>query len=381
MTDLTILRLKLMMGFSVLFIFALLHIFILGAGGNSEDLSNNDSSNHHHHLHPRGISAIKSFFSKFSAEKNKEQSILDEKNYLEFVASSEPPEGAVIGTVDKDNYYILVTGKCDEVNLNIEKILSKDANKAVRTFLVNKDDFELFEWKTWEEIESGQIPFNPVMICNKFYIVDGEQGLVLKTKDFLKKPNNMQTEVLSLNNDIIEQHLQIDNPENKEGKSSERVEVLKRFTAHNRNCDKAKHVVKLDQGNDKSRAFLKSRTHTVGRVIELSVTGKIPKIVDIGGKLNFKYDQSNLKSDTTSNLSKVLHSVSMEIEIPPNQSCVIEIKSKTFITEVPFSGQLTRRYKDGEKRTTSITGIYDHHESDIETSVNLCTPVKDGPKC
>lgn len=198
-----------------------------------------------------------------------------------------------------------------------------------------------------------------------------------------KNPENMKTEVLTRNIDIKSEHLQINSYEVLNDKNSESyVEVLKRSTAVNKNCEAAKHQVKHDQGSDQTRSFLTGRTNTFGGGGEVSVSGKIPLLVRLGGKVNLKYDHSRLKSETTTNVDKVTQSVSMEIQVPPNHSCSIDITSTTFTAEVPYTAELTRRYKNNEQRTTTSTGIYYHQEvTELLTIVNPCTPVKDGRKC
>lgn len=332
-----------------------------------------DPSNHHQR-HARGSSS-----SKPSAGKDKDQSILDPNTYLELVESQTPPEDAVLVPHDSPDYYIILTGKCNKVKLDI--LYSQTANNEVRQFLVNKDNFENLEWKTWADIQSGQTPFTPVWICKRYYIAQDEFGMAYLTKTKIKK-KNMQTEVLTLNNDIKWEVLQIDNYVVPEKKTPGKVEVLKKFTAVNKNCDPAKHVVKLDQGSDESSSLLKGRTHTIGGAIEGSVSGQTPTLINLGGKVSLKYDYSRSKTITTSNVDKVLHSVSMEVQVPPNQSCTIEITSTTFTTTVPYSGQLIRQYRNNEERTTSVSGIYENQEvAELQTSVNRCTPVKDAMKC
>ncbi|KAF4099121.1 hypothetical protein G5714_019247 [Onychostoma macrolepis] len=202
-----------------------------------------------------------------------------------------------------------------------------------------------------------------------------------------------------------------------------------------RNCDPAKHQVKLDQGIDKTVSFLKSRTHTIGGTGEISFSGKVPLLASLGGKLGLKYDYSRLKSKTTSTVEKSLHSlksrthtiggtgeisfsgkvpllaslggklglkydysrlkskttstvekslhsVSMEVQVPANHICSIDVKSNTFTAEVPYTGQLTRIYNNNEIRRTLINDIYSHQEvAEIQALVNPCTPLSDGKKC
>ncbi|KAK9963837.1 hypothetical protein ABG768_006999 [Culter alburnus] len=102
------------------------------------------------------------------------------------------------------------------------------------------------------------------------------------------------------------------------------IEVLKHFIFVNKNCKSAKHVVKLDQGSDESSSSQKGRTHAFGGSVS-------------GGTLNVKYDYSRSNTITTSNVDKMLHSWSMEIEVPPNHSCSIKVTSKTFTSTVQYS--------------------------------------------
>jgi len=329
-----------------------------------------------HHIHRRQLP---------SAPAKKQGQPLEAKRYLDLVESKTPPKDAVLLSDDNNNeYYILGSKKCNKALGVIKRseISRKAASMPTPAFLVNKDNFEILEWKSWADINQGQVPFYAVKFCKSEYISKDSTGLHSVTEKVLNQKKNMQTEVLSVNYDIIRQHLEIAEYVVKEEEKSERVEVIKHFSAQNMNCKPAKHVVKLDHGKDKSRAFLKGRTDTTGEAIEASVSGKILNVVNVGGKRTLKSDQSILNSETESKLDKALHSVSMEIEVPPNHSCVIEIKSKTFFARVPYSGQLIRQYRNGEERTTSITGIYDHQEiADLESFVYPCKPVPDPTRC
>uniref|UniRef100_A0A8C2BZ17 Uncharacterized protein n=1 Tax=Cyprinus carpio TaxID=7962 RepID=A0A8C2BZ17_CYPCA len=100
----------------------------------------------------------------------------------------------------------------------------------------------------------------------------------------------------------------------------------------------------------------------------------------IGGKFGLKYDYSHSRSSTRSVVEKTLHSVSMEI--PPNHSCTIEMTSNTFTAEVPFTGEMTRMYKNNEIHKTFISGTYILQEvAEIQTLVNLCQLLSEVRKC
>ncbi|KAK9963836.1 hypothetical protein ABG768_006998 [Culter alburnus] len=314
-----------MMGFSVIIIFALLQIRLLNAGVNPEDLSN--------------------------------------------IESTAKP--------------ILGFGGCNKFMLQAVKsteALSQAANNEVQSFLVNKDQFENLEWKKWSDIKKRQIPFYPIRICKSHYIAIDKNSIIFKTIGDLKK----EMQVLTVNYDITGQHFQIDHCENQGGKSLGKLEVIKQIIADNRNCDPAKYVVKLDEASDKTKSFLKGITHTAGGALEVTASGGIPTIVQASGKISGKYDQSRSKSETIASVNKVLHSLSMEIQVPPNHSCTIDILSKTSMVQFLCFGELIRHYKNNEigQRMTSVTGTYGNQEvAELKTSLNLCTLVKDEPKC
>ncbi|MGD1441006.1 ETX/MTX2 family pore-forming toxin [Vibrio harveyi] len=252
------------------------------------------------------------------------------------------------------------------------------------SFLLNKDNFEIFEWK---KSSFGEVPPLPVETCNGYFIARNDFGLGYMTDNSLitigaKNQDTTENEVLTLNHDIKGQHLTITEYQIGNAKASENIAVLKHFTASNKNCDPAKQQVKLDQGIDKTVSFLKTRTHTFGGTGETSVSGKVPLIISIGGKLGLKYDYSRLNSKTTSTVEKSLHSVSMEVQVPANHACSIVINSNTFTADVPFTGQLTRVYNNGEARRTLVDGIYSHQEvAEIQALVNPCTPLVDKKRC
>jgi len=333
-----------------------------------------DSSNPHHHLHPRGR------FRRANPVKEEDQGPAGLDTYLKFVVSKDPPEHAVVLPHNDNDYYIIGIGKCNRFTVKAVKSseVSSCVNAEECAFLVNKDNFEILEWKKWADIKQGQIPFHPVIICKSLYIAKDNNGISSMTRDKLKKTS----EVLTVNYEIKGQDFQTDDCEDEKKVKPDKMEVIKWVTADNKNCKPAKHVVKFDQGSDRTRSFLKSRTHAAGGAVEVSASATIPGLFQLGGKVSGKYDYSRLNSETTSKVDKDLHSVSMEIEVPPNHSCTIEIKSKTSAFKSVCSGQLYRLYKNGEEHTTIITDIYYHREVvEFITSMIPCKPVTDGAKC
>lgn len=337
-----------------------------------------------HHLLPRN-------------SKDKQQRATEFQSFLEWTEMN-PPKDAVT-VFDKKSkqtfyvaksedckpcYYDSAKKKCWDIKSYGEFKIGNAVPNPKVSFLVNTDNFELLQWK---KSSYGEIPPLAVETCNGYFIARDDLGLGYMTENSLMvlgdaKQGTTENEVLTLNHDIKGHHLTITEYNVAAQVTSENTEVLKHFTASNRNCDPAKHQVKLDQGIDKTVSFLKTHTHTVGGTGETTFSGKVPLLASMGGKLGLKYDYSRLKSKTTSTVEKSLHSVSMEVQVPANHICSIDIKSNTFTAEVPYTGQLTRIYNNNEIRRTLINDIYSHQEvAEIQALVNPCTPLSDGKKC
>lgn len=99
-------------------------------------------------------------------------------------------------------------------------------------FLVNRDNFELLEWKKYT---NNKFPPMSVVVCGQFVV----KSVNINTQ--------RDREVLTINNDIKVQHLNVVEYLISSVVTSESLEVLKHFKASNRNCKPSKHTVKLDQ--------------------------------------------------------------------------------------------------------------------------------------
>ncbi|XP_073673522.1 natterin-3 [Garra rufa] len=387
---------QLMMDFGMVMAFALLQISLqpdgvdssLSIPGEDTSITEKSESSHLHHLLPRDL-------------KPGQQKETEFQNFLEWTEikqHSDVPKDAVtlFDKKFKQTYYAARFEDCKpcfykkddktcwEFVSEGEYKLGGTVRNAKISFLVNKDDFELLDWK---KSSYGGIPPLAVETCNGYFFARDDLGLGYLTENSLmtlggKKVNTAENEVLTLNHDIKGQHLTIIKYDTERAETSENAQTLKHFTASNKNCDPVKYQVKLDQGIDKTVSFLKSRTHTVGGTGDTSVSGKVPFIVKINGKLGAKYDYSRLNSKTTSIVEKSLHSLSMEVQVPPNHSCSINIESNTFTADVPYTGQLTRIYNNNEIRRTLINDVYSLQEvGEIQAVVDPCIELLNGKKC
>ncbi|XP_050950079.1 natterin-3-like [Labeo rohita] len=310
------------------------------------------------------------------------QTATDLNSNLEWVASTKVPKDTVSFIEEQKEYYIAKRHpKCEICFFDKDKqscitwlqdgIKSSSVGYNEIMFLVNKDNFEIIEWK----LSTNQtIPPMVIEVC--------EEIGVFQDYDINMENITETAEFLTLNTDFKMQHLSVVEYLMSSVVTSENLEVLKHFQASNENCKPSKHTVKFDQNIDKTTTYQTGKINTLGGNVELSVSGKIPSMISIGGKFGLKYDRSHSRSNTTSVVEKTLHSVDIEVEIPPNHSCTIDITSNTFIAEVPFTGEMTRMYKNNEIRKTFINGTYIHQEvAEIQTLVNPCQPLSESRKC
>ncbi|XP_021329119.1 natterin-3-like [Danio rerio] len=360
-------------------VFALLLTILLQDGGDFSPASERaELSESHHQRHPRELALIES--NTDEKVLNVDQKASDQNTNLEWVTSEGVPKDAVLFSEEGKKYYIAkYVSKCelcfyDSKSESCFKILSNRKWESVKIstlkdlmFLVNRDNFELLEWKKYS---NKKFPPMSLVVCGK---------CIAKSADMKTQTDG---EVLAINTDIKVQHLNVVEYQISSAVTTENLEVLKHFKASNRNCKSSKHTVKLDQNIDKTYSYQIGKVRTFGINTEVSVSGEIPSIAKILGKLGFKYERSRSRVNTTSVLEKNLHSVSTDVEIPPNHSCTVDITSNILKTEVPFTGEITRVYNNNQMKKTLVNGTYIHQEVDeIETLVNPCQPLSGGTKC
>lgn len=373
-----------MMDFSMRIMFVLLLISLQLTGGDFSPTGKKPSKIRNWFQRRFTSKSAKSAKTKIENDKNVVQSATERNSYLEWTASAKVPKDAVSVKDGQKEYYIAKRLPCEPCFFDKEKsscvtwVQERESRSDVRAdeimFLVNKDNFEIIEWKN---CTNQTIPHMFIEICDEYFIAKTEGDTDLTTESVTET-----TEVLTLNTDFKMQHLNIAEYFMSSVVTAENLEVLKHFQASNKNCKPSKHTVKFDQNIDKTTTYQTGRTHTFGVNAEISVGGKILTMGNIGGKLGLKYDYTRSRSNTTSVVEKTLHSVGMEVEVPPNNSCTIDITSNTFTAEVPFTGEITRVYKNNKIHKTFINGTYIHQEvAEIQTLVNPCQPLSDRSKC
>ncbi|XP_028827979.1 natterin-4-like [Denticeps clupeoides] len=104
--------------------------------------------------------------------------------------------------------------------------------------------------------------------------------------------------------------------------------------------------------------------------------GGVESKLELSGEVSLSLSYSSSTSD------KSVHSVSMTVDVPPNHMCNMKITGNSIVTNVPFTGVITRTFKNKEVRTTSVSGTFNAQEvGEIRAIVDRCQPVPDPQPC
>uniref|UniRef100_UPI003AAEBC82 natterin-3-like n=1 Tax=Centroberyx gerrardi TaxID=166262 RepID=UPI003AAEBC82 len=252
--------------------------------------------------------------------------------------------------------------------------------------LVNKDNFEFLEWK---EGSWGSVPQHSVMIGPRVdvYVGKNKYGLgkvVPGFKAFFlpwegKEYWYKYYEVLTINKDITSQHIS-----NVRYAVNEAVifqyppETMRISGATNNQCQSVVKTVTI------SKTTELGKTWNIGRATTLSfkttITAGIPYIgstgIEFGTEMTMEFSQGTTKVETLS------HSVSVQVTVPPNHSCSVRMVGRKFKTDISYTALLSRTYRNGETKWTSITGTYDGVEiGEVQAVIDRCKPVANAQPC
>lgn len=324
----------------------------------------------------------------------------DDGQKLKWVKSSSPPTDAVSceeksGKIlyiarEADTcypcFYDTATKKCMAKELNDEKEyprMSRDFE-----FLVNEDNFELFEWAP----SSGNIPpMSFDMSCNgkkndNVYIGRSDTGFGIfygpKKRNALiqlfKKSNNQQQfEVLILNNDIKE-NIIYEVQYNMKNEDKLTHTTFEQYTVENGECEPIDQEAFLEKSGQTSENVATS--HMFKGEGKVTVQGKVPLLAEIGGELSLGYERT--KSSGNSTTETLANSVKILLKVPPNKSCSIVFTATVFSAAVPFNAKLKRIYTNNVVHETSISGTYFVQKvGKFKGTIERCQPLKNQAPC
>lgn len=252
--------------------------------------------------------------------------------------------------------------------------------------LVNKDNFELLEWK---DDSYGSVPQHSVCPCSNVCVGKNQYGLGkvdLKNKAFFlpyvgKEYWYKYYQVLTISDSIVSQkfyEVQYSLPDYKVTPLN--TVVLTQSTTKNSDCQPAEKTDTLETTYQVAKTW--EISSSVGFGVKTTITAGIPELfstsVEISMDVTFQF------SEGTTVTESITASSSLKYTVPPNHSCKVLMKAHKTKLNIPFTARLSRTYGDEKMTTTQtlITGMYDGtYMLDIESELGQCKILDKSKKC
>uniref|UniRef100_A0A3Q0R8R6 Natterin-3 n=1 Tax=Amphilophus citrinellus TaxID=61819 RepID=A0A3Q0R8R6_AMPCI len=252
--------------------------------------------------------------------------------------------------------------------------------------LVNKDNFEILEWK---DGSSGSVPQNSVWTCpgEQIFVGNNYYGLgKVSTHDkafYLSYEGNeywyYYYQVLTIRENVISQ--QIYNVRYKTDVSDVLQffpEVMHRAIISNYECHPVVQTKTLSKTFQVEQRWDFSFSIKFGA--KTTIKTGLPFIAE--GKIEFSTEiQFQFTTGTTVMESKT-YTGSVVVTVPPNHSCEVSSILHNKKVDIPFTALLRRTYGNGEIHTTSITGTYGTTQvGKIQAVVDRCELLEKAKPC
>uniref|UniRef100_A0A8C4T1Q2 Natterin-4-like n=1 Tax=Erpetoichthys calabaricus TaxID=27687 RepID=A0A8C4T1Q2_ERPCA len=252
--------------------------------------------------------------------------------------------------------------------------------------LDNKDKFELLEWVPGSY---GTYPSSAVRACahtdvfvgkNKYGLgkVDSKNTaffLPWKGKEYYYKKYDVLSikrksysqKISNVIYDISQANLQEQPPQ-----------ILKKSSVDNHECQTVKKTVILEATTKNERRWDIQRSSMIGA--SLIFTAGIPSV--IAGTITISTEKTfTITLGQTSSTSNG-HSLSIEVNVPPNYSCRVNMIGKQMTTDIPYTASLSRTYDDGNTASTTIVGTYKGLDvGEVTAVVERCVKIPNAQPC
>nr|XP_057927527.1 natterin-3-like [Doryrhamphus excisus] len=253
--------------------------------------------------------------------------------------------------------------------------------------LVNKDNFEILEWK---EGAYGSVAWNAVKTCedDDVYVGKNQYGLgkvVVSHRVFYLPYNGWEYsydkpyQFLIVHEDVLSEHLTTVRYHT-EGVPvvAHPPEMLKNNTVSNSACDDA---VVSDTLTETSKLDHKwENNYSLSLAGTTSITTKIPFITSAG--IQFSVETTVMFTTGTTYSETTSHAIKVQTPVPAGHMCVIHMVGKRYGADVPYTADLKRTYRNGETKWTTITGTYKSIQiSEVQAVVGRCEPLPNVKPC
>lgn len=265
---------------------------------------------------------------------------------------------------------------------------SKETNTKGFPFeiLVNKDNFEILEWK---DDSSGSVPQNSVWTCpgEQIFVGNNKYGLgkvSTHNKAFYlsykgKEYQYSSYQVLTISENVISQ--QIYNVQYNTDVSDILQfppEVMHQVTISNYECHPVVQTKTLSKTYEVQQRWDFSFSIKFGT--STSIKTGLPFVAE--GKIDLSTEVQFQFTTGTTVIESKTYSGSMSVTVPPNHSCEVSSILHNNKVAIPFTAFLRRTYGNGKIHTTSITGTYGTTQvGKIQAVVDRCELLEKARPC
>nr|XP_016851300.1 PREDICTED: natterin-3-like [Anolis carolinensis] len=245
--------------------------------------------------------------------------------------------------------------------------------------LVNENDFESLKWKGGF---LGSIPSNSINTCPgvKVYLAKNKYGLgkvAGPVKAFFIGIDGweylyLRYDVLTVNKDYLSQSIYDVKYMMENGTYKRESVTLASSQVTNNNWKVVKKTATLSRTVTSEHRW--DFSISLKLAVSTTLTAKIIEGLSLGWTPSAETTISWSQGFTQR--QSVTHSLTVEVEVPPNHECEVAMEAVKMTADVPFTATATRRYRNGEKRSAKVRGVSKNIDvAHVKVQVTSCKPI------
>ncbi|CAK6979875.1 serine protease 27-like [Scomber scombrus] len=250
--------------------------------------------------------------------------------------------------------------------------------------LVSKDALESLEWKNGSP---NSVPPNSIQTCSshRLYVAKNNYGFGYASYKLFYVPRGgieyryKYYEALTFNKDIFKEHISdVRYKINQAKRFQHPPEAMSESTVINNQCREVEKtsLISITYGEEKRW----DTSIAISAGVRASISAGIPFIGETGIEVSTEVTNT-FSRGTTLKVSKNL-AVDVEVTVPPNHSCSVRVVGHRYSANIPYTARLTRTYRNGKTRSTTITGVYKGvNVVDFKSVVDRCVPIPNAKPC
>ncbi|XP_031432742.1 natterin-3-like isoform X2 [Clupea harengus] len=237
--------------------------------------------------------------------------------------------------------------------------------------LVNIDDFELLEWKSGSTVPDPDIKF-----CQDNFVGKNEYGLGDVFKGYFYLPWEGKEiwysswDVLTISHDVFDVHYSdVTYDINLVNRTQHPPYTIKTSRVENHDDREVTETVHMEVTTVKANSWQSSFSSSLSQ--STSISAGLPDIasavISIGAVVTLTLTDGHLESES------ITQGQDVKVQVPPGYYCVVRMEGWKVEATIPYSGRVTKTYKNGKKLTTTVSGTYSGFQTGgINSSVDRC---------